>query len=437
MSEQLRLERNVPGLLEDLYVAGTPNYRNDVLAAVARTRQRPAWTFPERWIPMVDIATRPAFAPRVPIRLLIVLALLAAVAMAAIAYIGSQQRNLPAPFGPARNGLVVTAVDGDLFTIDPVSGERSALLAGPDVDRKPYVSPDGTRVVFLRGLPSTPEDDLALATIDIDGDGFRILEVSNVGFEDPITWSPDSDYVLRTDGDFAVHRYDLDGGAPTVIARDAFLQADAFQPPSGDKILFESPTAGRSLWLMNADGSGSTKIYEIPPAEIQDGCDFGLVRWSPDGSRIAFLRRPVDTPSQCRIFVMNADGTGAQQLTTTPGEWTETDFRWSPDGTQIAFDRWKWNGETGEWLIWPLGVVAATGGEVRSVGPTPVADGAAIEWSPDGKTILSLAGPAVGWSQTGTGNDLRPILIDVATGEGREASWSLGSWPTWQRLAPE
>ena len=437
MSEQLRLERNLPGLLEDLYLAGTPDYRNDVLAAMARTRQRPAWTFPERWIPMVDIATRQAFAPRVPIRSLIVLALLLALAVAAVAFIGSRQRELPAPFGPARNGLIVTAVDGDLFAIDTLTGERRTLLEGTEIDRRPSVSPNGRHVLFLRGQPSTSQDDLALAVIGIDGGSVRVLEAANIGYEDTVAWSPDSSYVLRNDGDFVIHRYDLAGGAPTVLARDAFIQGNPFQPPTGDRILYESPTLGRSLWVMNADGSSAAKIYEIPPAEIKDGCDYGYLAWSPDGTKVAFLRQPIGTPAGCRIFVMNADGTGARQLTTTTGEWTESDLRWSPDSSQIAFDRWKWNAETGEWLVWPIGVVAATGGEVRSVGPTPVPDGVAIEWSPDGTTILSLAGPAVGWSQTGTGNALRPILIDVATGEGREAPWSMGSWPAWQRLAPE
>src|SRR5262249_33466439 len=65
MTSQPRFERNVSALLEDLYLGPSPSYRDDLLAAARRTGQRPAWSFPERWLP-VDIANRRAFAPRYP-----------------------------------------------------------------------------------------------------------------------------------------------------------------------------------------------------------------------------------------------------------------------------------------------------------------------------------------------------------------------------------
>ena len=68
MTADSRFERNLPEILEDLYLGPTPDYRNEALAAAARTRQRPSWTFPGRWLPMADIASRPAFAPRIPLR---------------------------------------------------------------------------------------------------------------------------------------------------------------------------------------------------------------------------------------------------------------------------------------------------------------------------------------------------------------------------------
>ena len=48
---------SLPAILEDLYLGATPDYRNEVISAAVRTRQRPAWTFPGRWFPMSDIAS--------------------------------------------------------------------------------------------------------------------------------------------------------------------------------------------------------------------------------------------------------------------------------------------------------------------------------------------------------------------------------------------
>ena len=50
------LERQLTTGLTDLAGTSTPDYRDDILRQVARTRQRPTWTFPERWIPMAVIA---------------------------------------------------------------------------------------------------------------------------------------------------------------------------------------------------------------------------------------------------------------------------------------------------------------------------------------------------------------------------------------------
>jgi hypothetical protein len=134
---------------------------------------------------------------------------------------------------------------------------------------------------------------------------------------------------------------------------------------------------------------------------------------------------------------MNAVGSDARQLTTAEGLWTETDFRWSPDGRWIAFDRWQLLVRGMDWEVQPLGLVSADGGEVRSIGPTPVADGAAFEWSPDSTTIISLAGTTLAWPPSETMPDARPVLIEIPGGGYRDATWSSNSWPAWQRLALE
>jgi Tol biopolymer transport system component len=190
---------------------------------------------------------------------------------------------------------------------------------------------------------------------------------------------------------------------------------------------------GHALWVMNADGTGARPLYEIPPAEARDG-DFGSLRYSPDGTKIAFLRAPGGDTEQLRVFVMNADGSEARQVTNEPGAWTETDLAWSPDGTQIAFDRWQKNETTLDWEIHPIGIVSLDGsGEVAPVGPVPVSDGAWFDYSPDGTTLISRPGTNLGSPIL----NVQPIAIDTTTGQIRQLDWQVGSVMTWQRLAAD
>ena len=55
MTTPTRIERELPGILGDLSAGPAPDYLNDVFGRTGRMRQRPAWTFPERWLPMADI----------------------------------------------------------------------------------------------------------------------------------------------------------------------------------------------------------------------------------------------------------------------------------------------------------------------------------------------------------------------------------------------
>ena len=131
MTTPTRLERSLPSILGDLAVGPTPDYISDVLTTTAQRRQRPGWTFPERWFPVAEITSRSAFAPRLPWRTIAVaLVIIALLVGAAVVYVGTQQTRLPAPFGPAANGLIPYASNGDIYLGDPVTGETRLLVGG-------------------------------------------------------------------------------------------------------------------------------------------------------------------------------------------------------------------------------------------------------------------------------------------------------------------
>ena len=64
-------------------------------------------------------------------------------------FVGSQQTQLPPPFGVARNGLITYAKNGDIYTVDPRTGD-TAIVIGPENEIDPEFSLDGTRLMFSR-----------------------------------------------------------------------------------------------------------------------------------------------------------------------------------------------------------------------------------------------------------------------------------------------
>ena len=246
MTAETRFERELPAILEDLYLGPSPDYRDEVMAAAVRSRQRPSWTFAGRWFPMADIATRPVPAPRVPWRAAALALMVIALIVAAAALIaGSRQTRLPSPFGLAVNGLITYDLKGDIYTVDPATGVTTAIVTGPEQDAGPVFSPDGTRVAFHRSHPidGTPADDLVVVATD----GSKPVVITT----DPIRggvgryeWAPDSKTLLvNAAGDSAIWSFDTTTtSSPRTVTTGAIFYTRPYQPPMGTSILIYRKT---------------------------------------------------------------------------------------------------------------------------------------------------------------------------------------------------
>ena len=431
MTTPRRFEQDVPALLADLYLAGIPDYRDDLVRQVAGTRQRPAWTFPGRWLPM-ELTTARVATTRLPIRQLGVLALIAILVAALLAaYIGTHQQKLPPPFGVARNGAMLYGSGGDIYRLDPTTGVSTALVTGPETDQVPMYSRDGTRFAFFRQTGSGPTT-YRLVVANSDGTGQRVISTDPVTFDYSINWSADGRSIILDDTHGHVTRLDTVGNVPPQnVTYPEVRDIIALRPPAEGELLFRTVTAhGWSLQLLDTDGTHAHPVFPAGGTSLREG-DYTQYEWSPDGSKLAFRLHP-DASDDFRIYIANADGTGVRRLTKETGIECECDYFWSPDSTQIVFNRWRNDPSTGDWHVLPLGIVSVDDGVVRDIGPQPPDEGAEFAFSPDGESITWL--PRRSPDAIGTTKD-QPLLLNVTDGSSRTISVGVDSPPDWQRLA--
>lgn len=222
-------------------------------------------------------------------------------------------------------------------------------------------SPDGTRLAFVRGLPTDNDDEETVIAI-LDLTTGAVIELDSTHIVNPYlgdpcgyfcgpgvnrapSWSPDS-------------------------SRLVFTRQGVGTPGE------PHPFGEKDLYVVDADGSNFRQLPipdEIHPLDA---------RWSPDGSLIAFtssvdkLAAPeIDNHQQLNdIYTVRPDGTGLRRLTTDtaepvgttePGEFGARFPSWTSDG-RIVFTR---NAEEGE-TMWQLWVIDSDGGNETRLDPS-------------------------------------------------------------------
>ncbi len=161
-----------------------------------------------------------------------------------------------------------------------------------------------------------------------------------------------------------------------------------------------------TLWRSRPDGT-DRKQLTFAPVEVQ------LPRWSPDGTKIAFMGRSPGQPWQ--VYLAGAE-TGAIERP-LPDQHDQADPTWAPDGKSLAFG----GQAVFEKEAAAVNAVRVLDLETKQVSALPGSQGLwSPRWSPDGHHIAAMSND---------GNTL--LIFDFATKKWSElARMSLG-YPQW------
>ena len=196
--------------------------------------------------------------------------------------------------------------------------------------------------------------------------------------------------------------------------------------PDGSRLLF-SEDSPASAGLMLTDPAGSEPVLVLDDTCEDVTCaDIDAVTFSPDGTRIAFLRL-VENGSLIATMDVATGGVVELESTRTTGEPSNGAPRWSPDGGRLIFDRQA---------TAPLGgretnlfVVNADGSDLRRLTPNELF---AIDpdWSPDGSSIVFLSSVPFSGEEEPFANDIYTIGSD-GTGVRRLTADGISVRPNW------
>ncbi len=209
---------------------------------------------------------------------------------------------------------------------------------------------DRVDLVYTSTQPEAPYSfQSGLVSLDLVS-GRRTWLVSDGEAEEPSLSADGRTLAFARDGVWIARS---DGSEARRVVNDEFASWPALSP-DGERVSYSDD----GLWVVEVDSGAKQRVH--PRGAVSN--------WSPDGRRLVFDERT-------RIYVINADGTGARPLTSPGSNVNDDDPAWSPDGRSIAFIRDS-----------DVHVVSSEGGAPQRLTRTRQFE--SVSWSPDSRKLV-------------------------------------------------
>jgi Tol biopolymer transport system component/DNA-binding winged helix-turn-helix (wHTH) protein len=245
-------------------------------------------------------------------------------------------------------------------------------------DYNPSVSPDGTRIAFVRGINGATAD---LHMVSISGGAPTRVTWDNQDLVG-VDWSADSrSLIYATDraGGYTIWRVGIDGGDPQLVVGGAAKLKHPSVARATGRVTYESWSYEINLWetpiVDRLDLEGDLTSTKRPTVRTSDQWNHSP-DLSPDGTRLAFIST---RSGGAEIWTAARDGSSARQLSSF-GRASMRAPRWSPDGKTILISA-AVNGQPDLYTF-----DAVTGVMARVTDDQD--DEVAPSWSHDGASIM-------------------------------------------------
>jgi Tol biopolymer transport system component/DNA-binding winged helix-turn-helix (wHTH) protein len=379
---------------------------------------------------------------------------------------GADVRAAWSPDGRQIAFVHYSPTDATIHVISALGGADRKVADFPVATGGISWSPDGRYIAALRdtGLAIPRQQNTGIYILPLQGGEPRQLtRPKPPGIDEYPTFSADGRHLayvscLRWDGSCDVYVLDLTAamiaaGPPRQLTRQAIwdIWGLAWSRDQRSLIYDAHVSTLSNLWRVDVEGRLPPERIEVAglhatqPAtvasrdrlvfsEFQNDYDIfrldpghapqpvlastlseGGAQFSHDGQHIVFASTRSGTAVE--IWVADADGSDAHQLTHGPGPW-QASPDWSPDDRKIAFDAMA---PDGRWHIW---TIAADGASPRQITTEPGEQNVPT-WSSDGRWIYFSVDQGAGrqiWRVPAGGGNVQQITHDGSGYFARESS---------------
>lgn len=220
----------------------------------------------------------------------------------------------------------------------------SNLLYQPyDNQNCPRWSPDGTRILYIS--EETNSSNLLESSINImnaDGSDKEKLYAATEWSIENLSWNPNGNQIAF-DNLYDIYVMDFDGSTLSNLQNITQTENSGSMnftwedrpdwSPDGNSILYHFVERSNEI---DTEGLMIHSLTNDSKTVLTCGSQYGDMRWSPDGSEIAYtISAQDDTP----LYLINVDGSNERRMTET-GDLTG--FAWSPGGDHITYALEYW-----------------------------------------------------------------------------------------------
>jgi Tol biopolymer transport system component len=275
---------------------------------------------------------------------------------------GSSEPGLPNP-GTA---IALSVLSESIYLVDPATGRRAEVVGGLQDFRSGYATwaADHRQLAYANH---------AIYLVDFDTSQQRVV-VKGRNLSMP-AWNPTGDEIVYGDG-VSMWRTPMPAAASIRLRIPTTLAPLDMDWARNGLIAFEglvrdcrrsphcSSTDRSEIWVFDPNGGAMRQITHVGHVESP--------KWSPDGSRILFIRRQKANAARRELWVVNADGSGARKLSSAENVVAAD---WSADGFRLAMVRVAEKAHTLQ--LW---IADEDGSNSRAVGQPVKGTEATVDW---------------------------------------------------------